>query len=52
MEPFLPDDLLTEEPTSPNWSSQALRALAKQLGVGNDFYFPLLDAARILEERK
>ncbi len=33
------------------WHGDALRCLAKQLGVGNDFYFPLLSAAQLLDGR-
>ena len=31
------------------WHAEALRCLAAQLGVSNDFYFPLLGAATLLD---
>lgn len=31
------------------WHAAALRCLAAQLGVTNDFYFPLLGAATLLD---
>jgi hypothetical protein len=31
------------------WHAEALRCLASQLGVANDFYFPLLGAATLLD---
>ena len=33
------------------WHGDALRLLARQLGVGNDFYFPLLGAAMLIDGR-
>jgi hypothetical protein len=54
-EPLLPDELVNEQwsegnpSDNPDWHARALRALASQLGVGNDFYFPLLGAASKLE---
>lgn len=32
------------------WHSRALRVLASQLGVGCDFYYPLLGAAQMIDE--
>ena len=47
-EPFIPADLeYSEDDTASH--AVLLRCLAKQLGVGNDFYFPLLGVARHLE---
>ena len=33
------------------WHGDVLRLLAMQLGVGNDFYFPLLGAATLIDGR-
>ncbi len=33
----------------PQWHADALRLLAQQLGVANDFYFPLFGAAQLLD---
>jgi hypothetical protein len=40
-----PDDKTPER----EWHAKVLRLLAQQLGVMNDFYFPLLGAAQLLE---
>lgn len=34
------------------WHATALRFLAKQLGVMNDFYFPLLGAATLIDGKR
>lgn len=34
----------------PQWYADAMKALAEQLGFGNDFYYPLLGAAQLIEE--
>lgn len=51
-EPVLTDEFTREnDPRSHHkWHADALRFLAKQLGVGNDFYFPLMGAAKLIEE--
>ena len=54
-EPFLPADLEDQvsddevEVTSREWHARALRTLAAQLGAGNDYYFPLLMAAQLID---
>ena len=50
-EPFLPPDLMTDDDSSDksDWHERALLSLATQLGVGNDFYYPLLGAASKLK---
>lgn len=35
--------------SSRRWYGKALRSLASQLGVGNDFYYPLLGAAKLID---
>lgn len=50
--PRLPLELELDESPEPVWSPKALRELARQLGRGNDFYFPLLGAARLIEMQK
>ena len=34
------------------WYAAALIELSRQLGVGNDYYFPLCDAAEILKPKR
>lgn len=55
-EPRLPATLEPSEDETPVKSDEyypaVLRALAKQLGVANDFYYPLLGAATLLENSK
>lgn len=50
-EPRLPAELehAKEFENSEEYYPKALRALAAQLGVGNDFYFPLIGAAGMIE---
>jgi D-alanyl-D-alanine dipeptidase len=54
VEPFMSaelEDALRDEAVSAlMWRAMALRELASQLGVGNDFYYPLLGAAILHEE--
>ncbi len=52
-EPRLPDDLEgnADDGDDRCWHADALRALAEQLSVTNDFYFPLLSAATLLDGR-
>lgn len=47
LEPFLPSDLY-DRTEYDGWHADALYCLAKQLGVGNDFYYPLISAALML----
>jgi hypothetical protein len=47
-EPVLPADLEDSGETS-DWNAKVLRELARQLGFGNDFYYPLLGAAQQFE---
>lgn len=51
-EPFVPSDLedRAHGDQGPKWYADAIRCLAEQLGYANDFYFPLLGAAQIIEE--
>lgn len=55
MTPFLPADLedaaTGKEEDAAAWYAKALRSLASQLGLGNDFFYPLLGAAQILETK-
>jgi hypothetical protein len=53
-EPMLTTDLEDDPDTSPRGYAKVLRTLAGQLGLMNDYYLPLMDAAKILEvtERK
>lgn len=51
-EPVMPEELVAEDSgggVSPHWHARAMRSLADQLGVGNDFYFPLLTVIKALE---
>jgi len=49
-EPFLTADLEDDDKMSPEeWTVKALLLLAKQLGVGNDFYFPLIGAVSLIK---
>jgi hypothetical protein len=50
LEPILPAHLKDSAPDDPDWDAKALEALAKQLTETNDFYHPLLDAARELRD--
>ena len=51
LEPSLPAHLKESAPdVDPDWNAKALEALAKQLTETNDFYYPLLDAARELRD--
>jgi hypothetical protein len=55
--PFLPENLIVEHPLNPPWSEDAwevavLRSLAEQLGVANDFYYPLIGIANRIEIRR
>jgi hypothetical protein len=51
LEPGLPAHLKESAPdVDPDWNAKALEALAKQLTETNDFYHPLLDAARELRD--
>ena len=51
VEPGLPAHLKESAPdVDPDWNAKALEALAKQLSETNDFYYPLLDAARELRD--
>jgi len=53
-EPFLPNDLMdapVDATPSTEWHVKALRSLAAQLTMVNDFYFPLLGAARLLDDQ-
>ncbi len=49
VEPRLSISLEDSEDFSSDWTTAALRELARQLGTANDFYFPLLGAARHIE---
>lgn len=48
-EPMLTVDLEDAEEATTEWSVKMPQVLAAQLGVGNDFYFPLLGVAKHLE---
>ena len=48
-EPRLPVELEDGAEPETAWSAKAMRELARQLTVSNDFYFPLLGVARHLE---
>lgn len=54
-EPFLTADLedaaTGKEEDAAVWYAKALRSLAAQLGLGNDFFYPLIGAAQILETK-
>lgn len=51
-EPMLTVDLENgDDPAPPDWHPRALRELARQLTVRNDYFYPLLGAAQMLEER-
>ena len=54
VEPFLPAHLedSCEVAELRDWTARALEELARQLGVMNDFYYPLIGAAGILREEK
>lgn len=53
-EPFLPVELEDRSATESlrEWHMRALQALAAQLGVPNDFYYPLLGTIQLLEETR
>jgi hypothetical protein len=54
-EPFLPNNLMdapVDTTPSPEWHAKALRSLAAQLTAANDFYYPLLGAARLLDNQR
>lgn len=52
-EPVMPSEFEdaseATEYASKKWHGAVLRSLALQLGVGNDFYYPLLGAAQLLD---
>lgn len=48
--PDLEEDIVSG--MSPTWHAKALRSLAHQLGMSNDFYYPLLGAARLLDNKR
>lgn len=53
-EPVLPSELVDEangDCDETKWSIKALKELARQLGHGNDFYFPLIGAVQLLEKK-
>jgi hypothetical protein len=51
--PFLPDELSQDDKMSPEeWSTKALVCLAAQLGMKNDFYYPLIGAAALINRGK
>ena len=51
-EPFLPAQLEDDEPANEaearEWTARALNELAVQLGIMNDYYYPLIGAAQML----
>ena len=49
-EPMLPTELEDSYDigAEQDWTARALRELARQLGVGNDYYYPLIGAAQLL----
>ena len=49
-EPFLPADLEEAAGDEREIYAKCLRALAGQLGVGNDFFYPLIGSAGLLEK--
>ena len=52
-EPRLSVELEDDDKMSPEeWTAKALLLLAAQLGVMNDFYYPLVGAAAIIEKRR
>jgi len=52
-EPRLPLSLEDDDTSSgKEWAVAALRELARQLGVMNDYYYPLIGAAEMLKNLK
>ena len=51
-EPFLPDSLGDTDGTDPDWNAKALEELANQLGVMNDYYYPLIGSAQELRHQR
>lgn len=55
-EPFLTAELenFAEDGTlaSHEWCAQALEELARQLGIANDYYFPLIGSAQKLRDHR
>ena len=53
-EPRMPSDLEDPNGVVPKneWHAKALRVLAMQLGVPNDFFYPLLGAAQLLDGQR
>lgn len=55
-EPFFTADLEPTEDEQPVdvrvYFPAVLRSLAAQLGVGNDFYYPLIGAANLIESKE
>ena len=48
--PAIPLEMKIGEPRY--FHADILRLLAVQLGIGNDFYYPLLEAAKFLEDSR
>jgi hypothetical protein len=55
-EPFLPASLEDEDPQNEaearDWTARAIAELARQLGMMNDYYYPLIGAAGMLRVTK
>lgn len=52
-EPFLPAELEDEEIVDPtDWTCRALHELARQLGVMNDYFYPLMGAVGMLKQQR
>lgn len=49
-EPWLPEHFI-EKDTPPDWHTNVLTELARQLGVMNDYYYPLIGAAEKLRPK-
>lgn len=50
-EPFLPEHFIETE-DDPDWHAKVLEELAAQLGVGNDYYFPLIGSVQELRHQR
>jgi hypothetical protein len=51
-EPTLPVELENDLGPPQEWTARVLTELARQLGVGNDYYYPLLSAAGMIRAAK
>jgi len=51
-EPALPIELEDDSGPPREWTARALTELARQLGVMNDYYYPLIGAAGMIRAAK